>query len=422
MTALRERMVQDMKIRGFTPGTQDKYLEAIEALAQHYHRPPDQLTQEQLRAYLLHLIESRQLAKSTFRRHLSALKFLYRRTLGWSWPVLALPRIQSEKKLPVVLSREEVWCLLDQVRKPAARMSLLLMYTCGLRVSEALHLRVEDIDSQRRVVWVRNGKGAKDRSVPLPQQTLAEALLKLTADPHYVGGLVGVMAVLHPWGSTLTYHPHVHCLVTGGGVSADGQQWRPARPDYLVPVQALSKLFRGLVLDRLRRRFPEIELPSSVRQKDWVVHGKPAVQGTQRVLEYLGRYIHRVALTNSRLVALENGQVTFRYRDSRTGQTKTMRLEAQEFLRRFLPHVLPRGVHKVRYYGLWSPSHRDQLHRWQDRLAPEPVPASAPEPTRSPRTAARETPSPPPTRPCPYCKTGTLVYVRRLPPQGRPPP
>jgi site-specific recombinase XerD len=167
-------MVQDMKIRGFTPGTQDKYVEAIEALAQHYQRPPDQLTQEQLREYLLYLIQTRQLAQSTFRLHLSALKFLYRRTLGWSWPVLALPRMQSDKKLPVVLSREEVWSLLDRVRKPSARMSLTLMYTCGLRVSEALHLRVEDIDSQRMVVWVRHGKGGKDRSVPLPEPTLAQ--------------------------------------------------------------------------------------------------------------------------------------------------------------------------------------------------------------------------------------------------------
>lgn len=174
MTALRERMVEDMKIRGFTPGTQDKYLEAIKALAQHYHRPPDQLPQEQIRAYLLYLMETRKLAKSTLRLHLSALKFLYRRTLGWSWPVLALPRMQSDKKLPVVLSRAEVWSLLDRVRQPAARLSLTLMYTCGLRVSEALHLRVEDIDSQRMVVWVRHGKGGKDRSVPLPPQTLTQ--------------------------------------------------------------------------------------------------------------------------------------------------------------------------------------------------------------------------------------------------------
>jgi hypothetical protein len=231
-----------------------------------------------------------------------------------------------------------------------------------------------------------------------------------------------VMAVLPTWSSTLSYHPHVHCLVTGGGVSPDGQQWRPARADYLVPVRALSQLFRGLVLDRIRRQLPQLTVPPAVRQKDWVVHCKPAVQGTQKVLAYLGRYIHRVALTNSRLVALENGRVTFRYRDSRTGQTKTMTLAAQEFLRRFLQHVLPRGVHKVRYYGLWSPAHRDRLHAWQDRLAPDPAPAAAPEPTRSARPVARELPSPVPPRLCPYCQSGTLVYVRRLAPQGRPPP
>jgi site-specific recombinase XerD len=172
MTDLKERMVQDMTLRGFAPGTQDKYWEAIEALAQHYQRPPDQLTQEQIREYLLYLIETRKLAKSTFRIRLSALKFLYRWTLGRSWPVLALPRLKSDKKLPVVLSRAEVWCLLDHVRQPSARLSLILMYTCGLRVSEALRLRVQDIDSQRMVVSVRNGKGEKDRSVPLPQQTL----------------------------------------------------------------------------------------------------------------------------------------------------------------------------------------------------------------------------------------------------------
>jgi integrase/recombinase XerD len=174
MKDLKERMVQDMKLRGFTPGTQRAYLDAIRALAAYYQRPPDQLNQEQIRAYLLYLIETRHLAQSTLRIHLSALKFLYRRTLGRPWPVLALPRVKSDKKLPVVLSRAEVWSLLDRVRHPQAHMSLILMYTCGLRVSEALHLRVQDIDSQRMVVWVRHGKGEKDRSVPLPQETLAQ--------------------------------------------------------------------------------------------------------------------------------------------------------------------------------------------------------------------------------------------------------
>lgn len=174
MKDLKDRMLEDMKLRSFAPGTQRDYLEAITALARHYHRQPDQLSQEQIRDYLLYLIETRKFAKSTFKIHLSALKFLYRRTLGRPWPVLELPRIKTDKRLPVVLSREEVWSVLDRVRSPQARMSLILMYTCGLRVSEAVHLRIQDIDSQRMVVWVRNGKGDKDRSVPLPQQTLAQ--------------------------------------------------------------------------------------------------------------------------------------------------------------------------------------------------------------------------------------------------------
>jgi hypothetical protein len=249
-------------------------------------------------------------------------------------------------------------------------------------------------------------------------QSAAHALLKLAADPHYVGGLVGVMAVLHTWGSTLAYHPQAHCLVTGGGVSADWQEWLPAREDYLVPVKALSNLFRGRVLDQIRRQFPEIELPSSLWQKDGVVHCKPAVQGTEKVLAYLARYIHRVAITNSRILSIEDGKVTFRHRDSRTAERKTMILDAKEFLRRFLQHVLPSGVHKVRYYGLWRPSHRDHLHQWQNRLAKPPTDKPPPSRLDSPV----EMPSPPPAQPCPYCRTGTLIWIRRLPPQGRAPP
>ena len=174
MSELRERMVQDMTIRGLKAGTRHAYVNHVRALAAYSHRPPDQLGQEEIRAYLLYLIETRQVAQSTLRGHVAALRFLYERTLGRSWPVLVLPRVTRERKLPVVLSRAEVWSLLDRVRRPPARMSLTLMYTCGLRVSEALRLRVEDLDSQRMVVWVRNGKGAKDRSVPLPEQTLAQ--------------------------------------------------------------------------------------------------------------------------------------------------------------------------------------------------------------------------------------------------------
>jgi hypothetical protein len=148
-------------------------------------------------------------------------------------------------------------------------------------------------------------------------KSAAGSIVKLTADPHYVGGRVGVMAVLHTWGSNLSYHLHVHCLVTGGGLSSDGRTWMPAREDYLVPVRALSRLFRGSFLDSISRQFKEIDLPKSIRCKEWVVYCKPAVQGTRTVLNYLARYIHRVAITNSRIISADNGKVAFRYKDFR---------------------------------------------------------------------------------------------------------
>lgn len=174
MKDIRQRMIEDMKLRGLAPGTQATYLEAIKALARHYHRRPDEITQEQVRDFLLYLIESKGYAKSTYKVYLYAIKFLYEKTLARQWRFLPLARVGTERKLPIILSRDEVWSLLDLVRRDKPRMSLTLMYTCGLRVSEAVHLRLEDIDSRRMVVWVRNGKGGRDRSVPLPSQTLAQ--------------------------------------------------------------------------------------------------------------------------------------------------------------------------------------------------------------------------------------------------------
>jgi hypothetical protein len=169
----------------------------------------------------------------------------------------------------------------------------------------------------------------------------AQALMKLAMDPHYVGGLIGVLCVLHTWTRTLAYHPHVHCLVPAGAVSLDRTQWRPARTSYLVPVHALSKLFRGLFRALVRQARPDLSIPESVWAKGWVVYCKPAVQGPEQVLNYLGRYVHRIALTNSRLLSLEDGHICFRYRDAQAQRWQTMTLPAEEFIRRFLQHVLP---------------------------------------------------------------------------------
>jgi hypothetical protein len=250
----------------------------------------------------------------------------------------------------------------------------------------------------------------------LLMKAAAQALMKLAADPHYVGGLVGIMAVLHTWTRTLTYHPHVHCLVPAGGVSPD-REWKPARKKYLVPVKALSRLFRGIFRDLLKRQMPELQVPPPVWTTDWVVYSKPSVQGVDTVLNYLGRYVHRVAISNSRIMAIEDGEVTSRYQECGRTEWKTLTLTATEFIRRFLKHVLPAGVHKVRYYGLWAPSNRHLLRQVQmllaaDEAAPPQSESQIVEPSSSPSTGAT----------CPSCGEGRLMCIGRLPRQGRAPP
>jgi len=254
---------------------------------------------------------------------------------------------------------------------------------------------------------------------PLLMKAAAMALMKLAADPHYVGGLIGVLAVLHTWGRTLTYHPHVHCLVPGGGLSTDGQ-WRPARPNYLVPAPALSPLFRGIFLDLVTRALPDVVIPDSVRKQAWVVYCKPAVQDAENVLTYLGRYVHRIAITDRRILKIDHGKVTFRYKNVGDTSWRTMTLTAQEFIRRFLQHVLPRGLHKVRYYGLWAPANRQLLHRLQLTLAPDRH--ASPDATITPQPGQTSTPSRMKGSSCPACSTGTLVFLRRIPRQQRAPP
>jgi Putative transposase len=228
--------------------------------------------------------------------------------------------------------------------------------------------------------------------------------------------LIGVLCVLHTWTRALVYHPHVHRLVPAGGVSADRPEWRPARQTSLVPVRALSKLFRGLCRDLVRQARPGLALPESDWTTKWVVYGKPALQGTEQVLRYLGRYVHRIALTDSRMLSIADDQVCFRYQDSRHRGWKPMTLPALEVIRRFLQQVLPEGFHTVRYYGLWNPVHRPPLHQLQLCLAhldPNPSPESLAPATRP------DAPWGVPLRAgqtCPRCGHGLVVFIRSLPP------
>lgn len=190
-----------------------------------------------------------------------------------------------------------------------------------------------------------------------------KSLLKLTADNRFIGGKTGITTVLHTWTATMEYHPHVHCVVPAGGL--DGFLWRDSRKGFLVPVKALSRIFRGIFLDIARKVVPGIELADEVVKKDWVVFAKPAPAKIETLINYLGRYVHRVAISNDRIISADNGHVKFQWKDSRDGRKKIMKLPVFEFMRRFLQHVLPSGFHKVRYFGFMSPSNRRIFRRVQ---------------------------------------------------------
>ena len=222
----------------------------------------------------------------------------------------------------------------------------------------------------------------------------AQTLRTIAADPKHLGAEIGFIAILHTWGQNLLHHPHLHCVVPGGGVSPDGQRWIGCRPGFFLPVRVLSRLFRRLVLEGLQHAFDGGELHffhglaglqepdafaahlASARQAEWVVYAKRPFGGPQQVLEYLGRYTHRVAISNNRLIDFADGEVSFHWKDYRhESRNKVMRLDGKEFIRRFLLHVLPPGVQRIRHYGLLGNRHRAaKLARCRELLAaPAPV-------------------------------------------------
>ena len=221
----------------------------------------------------------------------------------------------------------------------------------------------------------------------------AQILRTIAADPKHLGAQIGFIAILHTWGQNLLHHPHLHCVVPGGGLSADGEHWVACPRGFFLPVRVLSRLFRRLFLAQLQSAFDAgclrffgalepLQEPGAfarylapVRRVEWVVYAKPPFGGPQHVLEYLGRYTHRVALSNNRLVDFVDGKVSFRWKDYRhESRNKVMCLEEQEFIRRFLLHVLPLGFQRIRHYGLLANRHRElKLARCRQLLG-EPAP------------------------------------------------
>ena len=249
----------------------------------------------------------------------------------------------------------------------------------------------------------------------------AEAIIVLARDPRWVGGTVGVLAVLHTSTQRLVFHPHVHCLVTGGGLSepalakaGDATTWHPAGKTFLFPKSALATIARSRFRDAFTRLCPDTDLPPHVWQIPWLVHITPWGEGHQAALDYLARYAFRIAITNNRILAVDDETVTYRYKDRAADRQRTETMAGHEFIRRFLQHVLPAGFHKLRYYGLWHASRRQPLRNLKYLLLLA-QPASQPaEPTRPEPDAAPQ--APPSPRRCPHCETGHLTLLRRLSP------
>ena len=247
----------------------------------------------------------------------------------------------------------------------------------------------------------------------------ASAITTLCRDPRHMGGTPGILAVLHTWTGQMDYHPHVHLLVTAGGVDIDGEAWIHAKHGFLVPVRALSRLVRGRMREAVETKAPELcqAIPAKAWKKEWVANIQPWAGGPEAVLTYLARYVHRIAITSARLVHMDDTHVTFKWKEKKQNRWRTCRVTGDEFLRRFLQHVLPMNFHKVRYYGLWHPSKRKLASRVRQGLLLDGVAAmtaaagetstSADGATSGQKTAGGFTR-------CPHCGGQHLGYVGRL--------
>jgi len=270
----------------------------------------------------------------------------------------------------------------------------------------------------------------------------AETTLTIAADPKHLGARIGFISVLHTWGSALVHHPHVHMIVPGGGLSQDRSEWIACRPRYFLTVEVLSALFRRLFLEMLRTAHEAGRLQffgdlapladkaaftaylKPLRNIDWVVYAKRPFAGPKQVLRYLSRYTHRVAISNRRLLAADENGVTFKYKDYRlagSARYKTMTLETDEFIRRFLIHVLPKGLHRIRHYGLLAKSNcAANIARARELLA-APSPSKEPKPSEA--TATGEPHVLP--RPCPCCGGRMIIiesFARGCEPKHQPTP
>jgi hypothetical protein len=236
---------------------------------------------------------------------------------------------------------------------------------------------VATVPSELRDVFLREQKCMYG----LLMKVAAEAVKELCAKKRHLGGLPGILSVLHTWNGQLHFHPHVHLLITGGGITADGEHWESARGEFLVPVSVLSRKIAAKFRDALQASAPDLwaAIPASVWQREWVSFVKHYGRDNDAVLKYLSRYVFRTAISNARILSMDDTHVVFRCKEGRTQKWRNIRLPGIEFLRRFLQHVLPRGFHKIRYGGLWHHSKRELSSRaWLLLMLEKPTDAARP--------------------------------------------
>jgi len=392
MTPLRQRMLHELQRRNYSPSTIRGYLGAVRQFAEHFHCSPEQLGAEHLRRYQRYLLQEKKLEPSTVEMRVSALRFLYKRTLkrrDLAFDDLIFPKVPH--KLPTVLSQDEV------VRLGAASIRAISYNSCRNRHCPKCQTGARDqwlANRQQELLTVGYYHlvfSVPHALVPLMWQNKrslfsllfeasAATLLDIAADPKHLGAGIGFLSILHTWGQTLTPHPHIHCVVPGGGLAPDHSRWIASRSRFLLPVKVLSRVFRGKFVAGLRRLFARDPLRffgecmslhkekhfalflHTLYRQDWVVYAKPPFGGPEHVLHYLARYTHRVTISNHRLLSVSATEVCFRWKDyAHHSKQRTMTLAADEFLRRFVQHVLPRGFPRIRYFGFLANRRRTRM-------------------------------------------------------------
>jgi hypothetical protein len=360
--SLRELMIGEMQIRNYSPRTINAYVSLLAGLARYYDSSPDELSTQQFKDYLAFRVQTQKVSVSTVNQLIGAWKLLQTDVLNREWESFMVKRLRKEKKLPVVLSRTE-----------------------ALKLINALY----------------------------------------NLNPRFWGAQTGAVALLHTWSQTLMYHPHIHMIVPAGGLSEDNMEWISSGIKFFVPIKVIGKIFRGILCRYIETGIKEgdIKLPENqnwekfknqLYEKNWIIYAQKPLGGVNSVLQYLGRYSHRVAIANSRIIQVEQGNVSFCYKDNKNhGFQKSMTIPALEFIRRFMQHILPDNFYKIRYYGIMAAVHTQTLMEQCLALLGK-VNAMPVLEGLSAMEAYREITGKDPFQ-CPACRKGRMMILQRIP-------